>query len=142
MSTHHGFLREFPFIRVDAFNGDPAVVNPYTGQGPTFSLLSHAHTDHLTGLDSPRFDGFVYCTPVTRELVMGSMTAGERVRAELHGNARVYKFAGLRGRDGQTGRMKSDKIVSHSPTTLIARVVTYARLMNCRKLSSTICRSC
>jgi L-ascorbate metabolism protein UlaG (beta-lactamase superfamily) len=67
MSTHHGFssspsppeklepsanslqVKEFPWIRVDAFDGDPSVVNPYTGQAPHFYLLTHAHTDHITG---------------------------------------------------------------------------------------------
>lgn len=123
MSTHHGFIEEFPFIRVDAFNGDPALLNPYTSLGPSFSLLSHAHTDHLTGLDSARFDGFVYCTEVTRELVLGSMTAGERVRSELNGSRRVYKFAGLRGREAASGRMRSDKLVGRGSLSEWERAV-------------------
>lgn len=42
-------VREFPFIRVDAFNGDPAALNPFTRKAPHFYLLTHAHTDHIAG---------------------------------------------------------------------------------------------
>ncbi|GAA5853129.1 hypothetical protein JCM8547_000211 [Rhodosporidiobolus lusitaniae] len=97
MATHHGFLLEFPFIRIDAFDGDPAVVNPYTGQAPLFYLLSHAHTDHLVGLDSPHFSGTIYCTPQTRTLLLETQTAADRVRYEELGKAvgKRKKFANL-----------------------------------------------
>ena len=128
MSTHHGFIkcafpaprtptrlrahafrtcREFPFIRVDAFDGDPARVNPYSDHAPLFYLLTHSHTDHFVGqhlpslsiklrthtrkagLDSPTFEGEIFCTPVTRHLVLNTMEAGERVRSTEIGRAHV-----------------------------------------------------
>ncbi|GAA6043928.1 hypothetical protein JCM8097_000903 [Rhodosporidiobolus ruineniae] len=98
MATHHGFLREFPFIRVDAFDGDPAIHNPFTGKPPLFYLLSHAHTDHFVGLDSPHFAGLIYCTPVTRRLLLETMTAADRVRYDELGErvGKNYKHKGLR----------------------------------------------
>ncbi|GAA5826627.1 hypothetical protein JCM11251_002825 [Rhodosporidiobolus azoricus] len=97
MATHHGFLREFPFIRIDAFDGDPANVNPYTAKAPLFYLLTHAHTDHIVGLDSPHFAGQIYCTPLTKRLLLETMTAADRVREEELGKRvkRVKKFANL-----------------------------------------------
>lgn len=114
MSTHHGFIKEFPFIRVDAFNGDPKQVNPYTGLGPTISLLSHAHTDHLAGLASAAFDHDVHCTAVTRELVTGTVAAADRVRNEVNpGSRREYKFANLRRRDARHGgKLGGERLVS------------------------------
>ncbi|GAA5995349.1 uncharacterized protein JCM10292_005116 [Rhodotorula paludigena] len=98
MSTHHGFLEEFPFIRVDAFHGDPAKVNPYTGNAPHFYLLTHAHTDHINGLNSPQFQGRIYATAMTKQLVLGTIETADRVRyAELSGTIkRRYKFLNLR----------------------------------------------
>ncbi|BGP51194.1 hypothetical protein JCM10450v2_007123 [Rhodotorula kratochvilovae] len=97
MSTHHGFIKEFPFIRVDAFHGDPAVVNPYTGKAPHFYLLTHAHTDHIVGLNSPHFHGQIYATPITKQLVLETMEAADRVRYEELGKrvGRKRKFANL-----------------------------------------------
>ncbi|GAA6052948.1 hypothetical protein JCM3770_006749 [Rhodotorula araucariae] len=97
MSTHHGFIKEFPFIRVDAFHGDPAVANPYTGKAPHFYLLTHAHTDHIVGLNSPHFHGQIYATPVTKQLVLETMQAADRVRYEELGKrfGRKRKFANL-----------------------------------------------
>ncbi|TNY22667.1 hypothetical protein DMC30DRAFT_445127 [Rhodotorula diobovata] len=97
MSTHHGFIKEFPFIRVDAFNGDPAELNPYTGRAPHFYLLTHAHTDHIGGLNSPHFHGQIYATPITKQLVLDTMEAADRVRFEELGSRirRKRKFANL-----------------------------------------------
>ncbi|ORY88222.1 hypothetical protein BCR35DRAFT_301744 [Leucosporidium creatinivorum] len=101
MSTHHGFIKEFPWIRVDAFNGgdDPGRLNPFTGKAPFVHLLTHAHTDHIQGLDSPNFQGRIYTTAVTKHLLLNTMEAGERVRHEELPHARkVLKFANLRKR--------------------------------------------
>ncbi|GAA5972955.1 hypothetical protein JCM11641_000337 [Rhodosporidiobolus odoratus] len=97
MATHHGFIEEFPFIRIDAFDGDPALVNPYTGLAPHFYLLTHAHTDHITGLDSPHFSGQIYATPLTKQLILETMTAADRVRYEELGShiRKNRKFANL-----------------------------------------------
>ncbi|GAA5853553.1 hypothetical protein JCM9279_001312 [Rhodotorula babjevae] len=98
MSTHHGFIKEFPFIRVDAFNGDPAVLNPFTRKAPHFYLLTHAHTDHIAGLNSPQFHGLIYATPITKQLVLDTVEAADRVRYDELGHrvGRRLKFANLR----------------------------------------------
>ncbi|KPV71502.1 uncharacterized protein RHOBADRAFT_56545 [Rhodotorula graminis WP1] len=98
MSTHHGFIKEFPFIRVDAFNGDPAALNPFTPKAPHFYLLTHAHTDHIAGLNSPHFHGQIYATPITKQLVLDTIEAADRVRYEELGHrvGRRFKFANLR----------------------------------------------
>ncbi|GAA5909665.1 hypothetical protein JCM8208_003841 [Rhodotorula glutinis] len=98
MSTHHGFIKEFPFIRVDAFNGDPAALNPFTRKAPHFYLLTHAHTDHIAGLNSPHFHGQIYATPITKQLVLDTIEAADRVRYEELGHrvGRRFKFANLR----------------------------------------------
>lgn len=68
MSTHHGYrasftfltavqdltvpnastVNEFPFIRVDNFDGDTNC----DGKKPHFYLLTHAHTDHIRGMSA------------------------------------------------------------------------------------------
>ncbi|GAA5898232.1 hypothetical protein JCM5296_001191 [Sporobolomyces johnsonii] len=129
MSTHHGFLKEFPFIRVDAFDGDPAVKNPFTGKAPHFYLLTHAHTDHITGLNSPHFAGRIYATPVTKHLIENTMEAADRVLCEEFGE-RVKprkKFANLkkwrkRGggghQHGKTGMDNIKEIQLNTPTVI------------------------
>ncbi|GAA5962984.1 hypothetical protein JCM21900_004332 [Sporobolomyces salmonicolor] len=127
MSTHHGFLKEFPFIRVDAFDGDPAVKNPFTGKAPHFYLLTHAHTDHITGLNSPHFAGRIYATPVTKYLIENTMEAADRVLCEEFGE-RVKprkKFANLKkwrksaGGIHNTGKTGMDNITAWLPVTAI-----------------------
>lgn len=41
--------------------------------------VTHAHADHLQGLESKAFGSTVYCTSVTRELVLLTQPAWERV---------------------------------------------------------------
>ncbi|GEM10693.1 DNA cross-link repair 1C protein [Rhodotorula toruloides] len=78
MSTHHGYLNEFPFIRVDNFDGNAN----WHGKKPLFYLLTHAHTDHIRGLDSPTFNGQIYATAVTKKLVQETIITAYRVRLE------------------------------------------------------------
>ncbi|GAA6009631.1 hypothetical protein JCM10207_004132 [Rhodosporidiobolus poonsookiae] len=127
MATHHGFLREFPFIRVDAFDGDPARVNPFTGKGPHFYLLSHAHTDHIVGLNSPYFAGKIYAHPLTKRLVLDAMEAADRVRHEEHGggddckprrkfeNLRQAEKGVAKGKGKGRGRVQIVEIPYNSP---------------------------
>ncbi|BGO95126.1 hypothetical protein NBRC10512_006410 [Rhodotorula toruloides] len=104
MSTHHGYLNEFPFIRVDNFDGD---TNCY-GKKPHFYLLTHAHTDHIRGLDSPTFNGQIFATAVTKKLVQETMITAYRVRLEEMAERNVgkmRKFANLCSvRPGGKGR--------------------------------------
>ncbi|KAK4052822.1 hypothetical protein OIV83_002109 [Microbotryomycetes sp. JL201] len=94
MSTHHGFINEFPWIRVDAF--DKARKPP---EGSVSSahvyLLTHCHTDHIVGLDSPLFSGIVYMTEPTKTVILNTATAGDRVRHEEMGSRLSKKFANL-----------------------------------------------
>jgi DNA cross-link repair 1C protein len=42
MSTFDGIIREYPFIAIDHFTHKPGVI---------VYLLSHAHSDHMVGLE-------------------------------------------------------------------------------------------
>ncbi len=51
------------------------------GVAPVF-FLSHMHEDHFRGL-SPRWNGgVVYCSPVTRRLLLNRFGRGRRVTGE------------------------------------------------------------
>ncbi|KKK15003.1 hypothetical protein AOCH_003849 [Aspergillus ochraceoroseus] len=63
MSTFDGFVREFPFIRIDYFRKNPQRPPPLA------CFLSHVHSDHLQGLESFRAP-FIYCSSATRELLL------------------------------------------------------------------------
>lgn len=77
MSTFDGFVAEFPDIRIDRFRDAtltrPAPDSPQeqsTRRPPALAfLLSHAHSDHLVGLQSCR-SAFIYCSAATREIVL------------------------------------------------------------------------
>ncbi|KAE8379119.1 hypothetical protein BDV26DRAFT_291573 [Aspergillus bertholletiae] len=63
MSTFDGIVQEFPYIQVDYFRQTPGRPPPLA------SFLSHAHSDHLQGLESFRAP-FIYCSAATRELLL------------------------------------------------------------------------
>ncbi|KAL4785350.1 hypothetical protein BJX76DRAFT_184488 [Aspergillus varians] len=63
MSTFDGIVQEFPFITIDYFRKDPERPPPLA------CFLSHAHSDHLQGLESFRAP-FIYCSAATRELLL------------------------------------------------------------------------
>ncbi|KAF9317527.1 hypothetical protein BG003_000672 [Podila horticola] len=56
MSTFDGLIREFPSIAIDNFNTRPGV---------SVYLLSHVHSDHLTGLATKNWDSLIYCSQIT-----------------------------------------------------------------------------
>jgi len=56
MSTFDGLIREFPNVAIDNFKKRPGV-NVY--------LLSHVHSDHLTGLAAKNWDSPIYCSQIT-----------------------------------------------------------------------------
>ncbi|KAG0306865.1 hypothetical protein BGZ98_001562 [Dissophora globulifera] len=56
MSTFDGLIREFPTVAIDNFKIRPGV-NVY--------LLSHVHSDHLTGLASKTWDAPIRCSQIT-----------------------------------------------------------------------------
>ncbi|KAL3463380.1 hypothetical protein BJX64DRAFT_287405 [Aspergillus heterothallicus] len=63
MSTFDGIVQEFPFITIDYFRKNPERPPPLA------CFLSHAHSDHLQGLESFRAP-FIYCSVATRELLL------------------------------------------------------------------------
>ncbi|KAJ0422295.1 hypothetical protein BJY00DRAFT_300406 [Aspergillus carlsbadensis] len=63
MSTFDGIVQEFPFITIDYFRKNPKRPSPLA------CFLSHAHSDHLQGLESFRAP-FIYCSAATRELLL------------------------------------------------------------------------
>ncbi|KAL4918257.1 hypothetical protein BDW62DRAFT_217633 [Aspergillus aurantiobrunneus] len=63
MSTFNGIIQEFPFITIDYFRKNPERPPPLA------CFLSHAHSDHLQGLESFRAP-FIYCSAATRELLL------------------------------------------------------------------------
>ncbi|KAF9926969.1 hypothetical protein FBU30_003611, partial [Linnemannia zychae] len=56
MSTFDGLIREFPTIAIDNFRVRPGV---------KVYLLSHIHSDHLSGLAAQTWDSPIYCSPIT-----------------------------------------------------------------------------
>ncbi|KAI1306460.1 hypothetical protein EDD11_004752 [Mortierella claussenii] len=56
MSTFDGLIREFPTVAIDHFRARPGV---------QVYLLSHVHSDHLTGLAAKDWDAPLYCSPIT-----------------------------------------------------------------------------
>ncbi|KAF9972721.1 hypothetical protein BGZ73_004148 [Actinomortierella ambigua] len=60
MSTFDGVIREFPTLSIDNFV-ERAGVNVW--------LLSHVHEDHLSGLQSKRWNSPIYCSPITARLL-------------------------------------------------------------------------
>ncbi|KAL2840248.1 hypothetical protein BJX68DRAFT_279056 [Aspergillus pseudodeflectus] len=63
MSTFNGIVEEFPLITIDYFRKNPERPPPLA------CFLSHAHSDHLQGLESFRAP-FIYCSAATRELLL------------------------------------------------------------------------
>lgn len=61
-NAFHGRLNEFPAIGVDRFN-----------IGCEVYLLTHAHKDHLVGLDRVSFNSRVYCSETTKRLVTAEL---------------------------------------------------------------------
>lgn len=63
MSSFNGIVKEFPEIRIDFFRRHPDL------KPPSACFLSHIHSDHLQGLESPVLP-FVYCSAATKRLLL------------------------------------------------------------------------
>lgn len=64
--NYSGVIEEFPGIQVDQFRAVDTAPCP-----PVFFVLTHAHSDHLQGLDSPSFTGpLIYCSEATKRIVL------------------------------------------------------------------------
>lgn len=73
----HSFIRPYP-IRVDAF-ATPAPADAFDYQVPCLHLLTHSHTDHLTGLSSNSFGATVVCSPAAKEMLLNYEPTRERI---------------------------------------------------------------
>ncbi|ORX34745.1 beta-lactamase-like protein [Kockovaella imperatae] len=87
----HGHLPEFPLIRVDCFTepkGGPYLIpsiNEDRSLGPLIQapraqvfLLTHVHSDHLTGLKGDNFHGQIICTPDSKRMLLKLQAEKER----------------------------------------------------------------
>ena len=106
-------VHEIPGIRVDRFDGSR---NQLYAPRIHSHFLTHAHSDHTVGLTSPYFVGTLYCTAVTKRILLGTTTAANRVRFTLapkniHNVKQIRNFDHLR-----TGiKRKVVRMVSPSP---------------------------
>ena len=91
-------VREIPGIRVDRFDAPREI---FESRKTHSHFLTHGHSDHTVGLASPYFRGTLYCTAVTKRIVLETSTAAERVKmrlspTDLHRVKSVRKFDNLR----------------------------------------------
>lgn len=86
-------------------------------------LLTHVHTDHLTGL-SNAFTGKIVCSPDTKRMLLRLEAEIERERVDGGvREGRMLKYAGLKARtigEGKTERMV-DMIVRPTPRRICSR---------------------
>lgn len=61
-APYTGFIKEYPFIRVDEFTTLPVPAKLH--------LLTHAHSDHLVGLNAKSFDGQIICSEDTKDVLL------------------------------------------------------------------------
>lgn len=107
---HSGFLAEYPLIRVDNFTANfpplppclPTSALDDLPQGakhhvaPHIHLLSHVHSDHLAGLGSlSRHSAPIYCSEVTRRLLLGLERIQDRTRHDAGHGPRIRPYRGL-----------------------------------------------
>ncbi|SNX81943.1 uncharacterized protein MEPE_00648 [Melanopsichium pennsylvanicum] len=110
MTNSHGYVLEYPRIRVDHFDQAhislPAsllshrrsiskIVSPNTESlpfaqaqthfdKPLLYLLTHIHTDHLKGLDRPGITAPIYCSAVTKKLLLKYERQNTRIQNHHH----------------------------------------------------------
>ncbi|KAF1798204.1 beta-lactamase-like protein [Mucor lusitanicus] len=60
MSTFDGRIREYPVVAIDNFQSNSFA---------KYFILSHVHTDHMTGLTDCNFNKQIYCTEESARLV-------------------------------------------------------------------------
>ncbi|KAG0246241.1 hypothetical protein BGX31_003707 [Mortierella sp. GBA43] len=87
MSTFDGLIREFPTVAIDNFKRRPGV-HVY--------LLSHVHSDHLSGLAVKSWDSIIYCSQITAKWLPMLATRSRQIAFE-NGQDRVLqrKYAHL-----------------------------------------------
>ncbi|KAG0251228.1 hypothetical protein BG011_007757 [Mortierella polycephala] len=87
MSTFDGLIREFPTVAIDNFKSRPGV---------RVYLLSHVHSDHLTGLVTRAWDAPIYCSQITAKWLPMLATRSKQLAFESgHDHAMERKYAHL-----------------------------------------------
>jgi hypothetical protein len=119
LKTTDGHLLEFPQIRVDCFTS-PSPLRPHLlPSDPTNTdapwvkapnarlyLLTHVHTDHLTGL-SDSFTGHIICSPDSKRMLLRLEAEIERERLDDGTREqRMLKYNGLRKRTVGQGKLQ------------------------------------
>lgn len=97
-APYHGRIAEYPTIRVDVFQ-TPRGVEESTVD---LYLLTHTHSDHTGGLDSPSFGQLVYCSAEAKQMLLKQERAGDRIsydRGQLH--SKVLPWSHLRVQKGR-----------------------------------------
>lgn len=85
-NSFDGKIVEFPDIQVDLFSWDQAV------RPPLACFLSHAHDDHLQGLNSSYNGPFIYCSEVTKQLVLRLVSRPNLVRQQTDSSLALRKY--------------------------------------------------
>lgn len=78
-----GAIAEFPNVAVDCFTRPAALY-----------VLTHAHTDHLAGLDSPNFNGRVHCHHTTKR-ILATLPRYRHLGARIVGHHYNQQFTGI-----------------------------------------------
>src|SRR5690554_1241659 len=87
MSTFDGLIREFPTVAIDNFKSRPGI---------RVYLLSHVHSDHLTGLVTRAWDAPIYCSQITAKLLPMLATRSKQLAFESgHDHTMERKYAHL-----------------------------------------------
>ncbi|SPO38975.1 uncharacterized protein PSFLO_04454 [Pseudozyma flocculosa] len=139
MTNSHGYLVEYPRIRVDHFDQGPiplprsllahrkAVLNHDADDDhfdahqrhfpkPLVYLLTHIHTDHLAGLDRPGITAPIYCSFATKNLLLRYERQSDRVGYDNHHGRLVRPYAHLQVSDRQAtakGRLSGNRASAH-----------------------------
>ncbi len=99
-TPYHSFLVEYPYIRVDEFT----TIKDYQAK---LHLLTHAHSDHVVGLQAKSFDQQIICSHDTKEIILRHEVYKERhlheqeFRAEKKKTFSHLKVDPLIGEDGE-----------------------------------------
>ena len=118
-TPYGSFVRNYR-IRVDEFTG--------TTERVALHLLTHTHTDHLTGLSAQSFGGTIICSPDAKEMLLRHEVYNERALKDMElrvENTRTFKHLRVEPRKMQDGTVDytgaRDLLVSIVSSTRLPR---------------------